>query len=192
MPRSLEQLLGTCFLALAATISIVPVTEASSQAKPTRYRVDVPDSSIDIGAAKVSVRASAPAVEKAVLEFNAYSEMISKFKRSKVVGKSSAHTDVYLQVPILNGAAKVWAVVRFSAPTREGGTTVVKGRMLQGNVDVLDAEWRIRPVSEDRTELHLRMRMVPKFPAPGGLVTDEVAYAADQAVRGIRTAVERR
>ena len=190
MTRLVEKLVGTCIVGAALALAAPPAIGAAARQKPTRYRLDVPNSGIDVGAAKVSVRASAEDVQKAVLRYNDYSSMISKFKRSKIVGKSGESTDVYLQVPILKGIAKVWAIVRFAPPRHEGGTVVVEGRMLKGNVDELTAEWRILPVSTGKTELHLRMRIVPKIPAPGGLVTDEVAYAADQAVRGIRAAAE--
>ena len=192
MLHSSVRLLRCGILGVILTGSPNPATGAEKPTKPTRYRVDVPNSSIDIGAAKVSVEAPAEVVEKAVLSFDDYSAMISRFQRSKVVGKSGKFTDVYVQVPILKGAAKVWAVVRFSPPMLSGDTTIVKARMLKGNVETFEAEWRIRAMSAKRTELHLRMRIVPKFPAPGGLITDEVASAAAQAVRGIRAAVESR
>jgi ribosome-associated toxin RatA of RatAB toxin-antitoxin module len=190
MKRSALRLLGTCTLGLAVAVGVAPALGAGKTPKPTRYRLDVPDSGIDIGAAKVKVEAPADEVQAAVLDFNEYSEMIHKFNRARVVGKANAHTDVYLQVPILKGLAKVWAVLRFTPPTHEGDTIVVSARMLKGNVDDLTAEWRIQPLTSTTSELHLRMRIVPRIPAPGGLVTDEVAAAADQAVRGIRAAAE--
>lgn len=190
MKRSTLRLFGTCTLGFAIAVGVAPALGAGKAPKPTRYRVDVPDSGIDVGAAKVKVDASASDVQAAVLDFNEYSEMIHKFNRARVVSKANAHTDVYLQVPILKGLAKVWAVVRFNPPKREGDTIVVSARMLKGNVDDLTAEWRIQPLTPTTSELHLLMRIVPRIPAPGGLVTDEVAAAADQAVRGIRAAAE--
>jgi len=192
MARMVKKLVAGLVVSLGLLAGIGSIAEAVSQPKPKRYTVDVPNSGIDVGAAKVNIDASPDMVKKAVLDFNDYSSMISKFKRSKIIGKKGAFTDVYLQVPILKGLAKVWAVVRFAPPKQEGKTVVVKGKMVKGNVDELNAEWRILPLSQQKTELHLLMRIVPKIPAPGGLVTGEVAYAADEAVKGIRAATEGR
>jgi ribosome-associated toxin RatA of RatAB toxin-antitoxin module len=125
------------------------------------------------------------------LDFDRYPEFISKFDKAKVVGRDGAKTDVYLQVPILKGAAKVWAVVRFEPPkTLNEDEEVIAASMVKGNVKRLDATWRIKKIDADNTQLNLEMLIVPKLPVPGSLVTGEVAYAADEAVTGSRNRAE--
>jgi ribosome-associated toxin RatA of RatAB toxin-antitoxin module len=124
-------------------------------------------------------------------DYKNYPDFISKFEKARVVGKEGDKTDVYLQVPILKGAAKIWAVIRFEPPKTVNGEEVVTASMVKGNVKRLDATWRIKKIDDQNTQLHLEMLIVPKLPVPGSLVTGEVAYAADEAVMGSRNRAEK-
>jgi ribosome-associated toxin RatA of RatAB toxin-antitoxin module len=191
------------FFALAAAVGIALVTPGVA-AKPSeeaqrlmklrdaeRYEVLTPHSSIKAGAARVHVAAPSDSVRKTVTDYKNYPDFISKFEKARVVGKEGDKTDVYLQVPILKGAAKIWAVVRFEPPKTVNGEELVTGSMVKGNVKRLDATWRIKKIDEANTQLHLEMLIVPKLPVPGSLVTGEVAYAADEAVMGSRNRAEK-
>ena len=156
-----------------------------------RYDVAAEGSRIRAGAARVTVKAPVKAVHKVVSDFKNYPDFISKFEKARVVGKEGDKTDVYLQVPILKGAAKVWAVVRFQPVKSVNGWDVLEAHMIKGNVKRLDAWWRIKKIDDDNTQLNLEMLIVPKLPVPGSLVTDEVAYAADVAVMGSRDRAEK-
>lgn len=157
-----------------------------------RYEVAKPKVSIKAGGARITVKAPREAVEKIVLDFRHYEKFISRFEKSKVVGRDGDKTDVYLEVPILKGAAKIWAVVRFEPPKQvDDDTKIVVGRMVKGNVKRLDAEWRIMRIDDDNTQLNLELLIVPTLPVPGSMVTGEVAYAADTAVTGSRNRAEK-
>jgi len=130
-------------------------------------------------------------VRALVLDYGQYSGYIKSFETSRVVGRKGDTTDVYLRVPILKGAAKIWAVVRFDAPKMEGDSELIVAQMVKGNVKRLDAHWRIKKLAEDRTELSLELLIVPDFPAPVSLVIPEVRDAAGTAVSGVRRAAER-
>ena len=193
----------TRFLVLLAAVGLA-LSAPSATAKPTeeskrlmkkrdseRYEVLTPHSSIKAGAARVSVKASQAVVKKVVTDYGRYPEFISKFEKAKVVGKEGDKTDVYLQVPILKGAAKVWAVVRFEPPkSLNEDEEVIAASMVKGNVKRLDATWRIKKIDDESTQLNLELLIVPKLPVPGSLVTGEVAYAADEAVTGSRNRAE--
>ena len=109
-----------------------------------------------------------------------------------MVGKSGDKTDVYLQVPILKGAAKIWAIVRFDPPQRVGNEDIVRGKLIKGNVKRLDAIWRIRQVDDKNSELDLELFIVPDMPAPRSLVLSEERGAAAKAVSDTRKEAERR
>jgi ribosome-associated toxin RatA of RatAB toxin-antitoxin module len=179
---------ASLFLALSA-----PLLAAADQGEAQRYEVQTPFSKIKAGAARVQVRAPLDKVHQVVSDFGAYSAHISRFEKAKVVGRHGDSTDVYLQVPILKGAAKVWAVVRFEPAKKSGdGDEVIVGHMLQGNVKRLDARWHLAKVDDATTKLDLELLIVPDLliPVPGSLITGEVAYAAEKAVRGIRSRSE--
>ncbi len=193
-------------LTIAATLALSFAGTSMAAAKQTdeakrlmklrdseRYEVQKPESSIKAGAARITVKAPRAVVEKVVLDYRHYEKFISRFEKSKVVGRDGDKTDVYLQVPILKGAAKIWAVVRFEPPKKiDGDTEIVVGHMIKGNVKRLDAEWRIMRIDDDNTQVNLELLIVPKLPVPGSLVTGEVAYAADTAVTGTRDRSEKR
>jgi ribosome-associated toxin RatA of RatAB toxin-antitoxin module len=172
-------------------LSLVDVGQADA-ADSIRYSVRTPESGIEAGAARTIVKAPASVVMAVVTDYGHWDQLISRFEKARVVGRTADTVDVYLQVPILKGAAKIWAVVRFNAPKMVGGENVVEGHMVKGNVDRLDAKWRVIQLSDHTSELHLQMLIVPKIPVPGSLVTGEVAYAADKAIIDVRTVAERR
>jgi ribosome-associated toxin RatA of RatAB toxin-antitoxin module len=168
------------------------VATAEAKTKDSvRYSVPSANGGIEGGAARVRIKANAQEVVELVSDFARYGQFISRFEKVRVVGKTAKTVDVYMQVPILKGAAKIWAVVRFAQLREEGNERVLEGHMIKGNVERLDAKWRIIPLDAQNSELHLEMLIVPKMPVPGSLVTGEVAYAADKAICDVRAAAEK-
>ncbi len=183
-------------LCAAAVLGIALPTAASAPTaasrKVQRYDVKVANSDIEAGGAKASVMAPTSIVRSVVTDYAKYAKVISKFEQARIVGKSGERTDVYLQVPILKGAAKIWAVVRFDQPQRNDKSEVVRAKMVKGNVKRLDAVWRIREVDAENSELELELLIVPDMPAPRSLVVSEARGAAAKAVTDARKEAERR
>jgi hypothetical protein len=182
---------------LAAAFAVaLAATPAASRAADSRdiqgYDVRVPNSELDAGAARARVQSSHETLRSVLLDYPHYSQIITRFEKARVVGKVGQQTDVYLEVPILHGASKVWAVVRFDAPKLVGGDEVIHGRMVKGNVKRLDANWRVRKVDESSADLVLELLIVPDVPAPRSLILSEVRRAAARAVSGARAEAERR
>ena len=176
---------------LAASVCLGSQSTAwAGPIKAQRYSVKTPYSSIEAGAARIDIAANTQQISDIICDFGNYTKLSDKFDKAKVVGHSGNSTDVYLQVPILKGAAKIWAVVRFDPIHSANGEQVLAGHMIKGNVERLDATWRVRSVGEHQSKVQLEMLIVPKIPVPGSLVTGEVAYAADKAVTGVRDRAE--
>jgi hypothetical protein len=167
---------------------------ASSPSDVTRYDCKLPESSRPAGGARTVVYASSDLVKSVVLDFGNYAHYFDPDKGrnpkrkwvSRVVGKSGDKTDLYLEVPILKGAAKIWAIIRFDAPKKVGDTEVVHGKLLKGNVDKLSAKWKMRRTADDTTELQLEFLIVPKIPVPDSLLSNEARSAAFKAVSGMK------
>jgi ribosome-associated toxin RatA of RatAB toxin-antitoxin module len=156
-----------------------------------RYNVAVAGQSIRAGGGMTAVNAPLSVVRQIVTDFGHYADFMPRFQKSRIVGKSAAGTDVYLQVPILHGAATVWAVTRFGSPVHEGNGERIEGQMNgQGNVDDMRAVWHLHPVDDTHTILKAEILIVPKLPLPGSVVTPELEYAADQAVSAVRDRAE--
>jgi ribosome-associated toxin RatA of RatAB toxin-antitoxin module len=183
-----KYLLSVCLVGLSLLSSSSAVAKSTS---PVRYSVRSPSSSVEAGAARIKVNASPDEILRLIQDFSRYDKFISKFEKVRVVGRTANSVDVYMQVPILKGAAKIWAVVRFTPAQANGKERVLEGHMVKGNVDRLDAKWRIIGADDGSSELRLEMLIVPKLPVPGSLVTGEVAYAADKAVSDVRTEAEK-
>jgi hypothetical protein len=182
-------------LSLVALLSLASGNAlASSPSDVTRFDTKLPESDRPAGGARALVYASPDLVRSVVLDFGNYAHYFDPDKgknpkrrwASRVVGKSGDKTDLYLEVPILKGAAKIWAIVRFDAPQKVGDVEVVNGRMLKGNVDKLHARWKMRKTADDSTELQLEFLVVPKLPVPDSLLADEARSAAAKAVTGMK------
>jgi len=169
---------------------------AGGRPDPERYERQTPLSDIKAGGSRDAVHAPFEVVRHIVTDFDGYSNYIKRFDKAKIIGRHGDKTDVYLQVPILKGAAKVWAVVRFDPPrpTGNGDEVVIVGKLLKGNVKRLDAKYQISKIDDQNTKLDLELLIVPDFivPVPNRLVAGEASYAASRAVLGIRNASEQR
>jgi hypothetical protein len=188
MNRKLSTVACVVFLSLG----FMSASTAAASEDPERYSVLTPRSEIKAGAARAQVHAPLEVVRRTVTNFDSYGEYIHRFEKAKVVGRHGDATDIYLQVPIMKGTAKVWAVMRFEPKPSGGDEVVVVGRMLKGNVKRLDAQWRLSKIDEQNTKLDLQLLIIPDFivPIPSSLVTSEASSAAQKAVKGLRNASE--
>jgi ribosome-associated toxin RatA of RatAB toxin-antitoxin module len=182
----------TLFTSISVAAAPGPGPELQKWRKVDRFDVKTPYSDMNAGAARVNVDAPEELVRSVVLDYKNYATFMTRFEKSRVVGRSGDKTDVYLQVPILKGAAKVWAIVRFEPVKEVNGTEIVVGHMVKGNVKRLDATWRLKKLDDVSTQVVLELLIVPDLPVPDSLVVPEVAFAAAKAVEGSRDEAEKR
>jgi len=191
LPR--KSLLTLAVLAAGGAFSASPARAADAR-EIQGYDVRVPNVDQNAGAARARVASPRDTLRSVLTDYSHYSQIISRFEKAKIVGRVGQQTDVYLEVPILHGATKIWAIIRFDPPKTEGEAEVVRGHMVRGNVKRLDAVWRARKVDETSTDLALELLIVPdlRIPAPQSLVLSETRRAAARAVSGARAEAERR
>ena len=196
MGRASALTLLACTLFSSVSVAAAPAAgpELQKWRKVDRFDVKTPYSDTNAGAARGNVDAPEDVVRAVVLDYKNYASFISRFEKSRVVGRSGDKTDVYLQVPILKGAAKVWAIVRFEPVKQVDGSEIVEGHMVsgKGNVKRLDAKWRLKKLDETTTQVVLELLIVPDMPVPDSLVVPEVRFAAAKAVEGSRDEAEKR
>jgi ribosome-associated toxin RatA of RatAB toxin-antitoxin module len=181
----LSALIFVCAGLAAARSDAAPVSR-----NVERFTVKVPNSRLEAGGARALAHAPSEGLRSVVTDYARYSSIIKQFKNARVVGRSTGHTDVYLEVPILSGLSTIWAILRFEAPAAQGNQQVIRGRLLKGNVKRLDATWRIEKVDEQKSVLTLELVMVPAFPAPTSVVSTELKKAAGKAVNAARNEAE--
>jgi hypothetical protein len=175
-------------------------TQAAAPARAERYRKPVPGERIQAGCARVAVNVRLEAVRKVVTDFDRYASFIKRTKdgklqlqiTAKAVGRKGDKQDVYLEVPVLKGTAKVWGLLRFDPIKVVDGEEVLEGKLIKGNVHRLDARWRLRKLADDKTAVHLELLIIPKVPVPADVLTGELEFVSDVAVTGARDESERR
>jgi ribosome-associated toxin RatA of RatAB toxin-antitoxin module len=170
-----------------------PLSDAAPASRNVeRFDVKMKNAGIDAGAARTSANATTGHLRSVVTDYGHYSSFITHFEAARIVGRSGNQTDVYLEVPILSGASKIWAVVRFSPPEVQGDQEIIRGRLVKGNVKRLEAVWRLKKIDEKTSEIGLELGIVPDLPAPQGLLLKELRKAAGKAVNSARNEAERR
>jgi len=196
MSRASALTLLACTLFSSVSVAAAPASgpELQKWRRVDRFDVKTPYSDTNAGAARGNVDAPEDVVRAVVLDYKNYASFISRFEKSRIVGRSGDKTDVYLQVPILKGAAKVWAIVRFEPVKQVDGSEVVEGHMVngKGNVKRLDATWRLKKLDDTTTQVVLELLIVLDMPVPDSLVVPEVRFAAAKAVEGSRDEAEKR
>ncbi len=165
---------------------------ASSPTDVTRQEIRMPQSSRPAGLARTLVNAPPELVKQVVLDYGHYDRYIRPFEKSRVVGKSGDKTDVYLEVPILKGAAKIWVVLRMDPPKKVGDKEVISANMIKGNVKQMHANWKLKRTADNNTELELEFLVVPSLPVPDSLISSEAQHAAFKAVTGLQGEAVRR
>jgi ribosome-associated toxin RatA of RatAB toxin-antitoxin module len=151
----------------------------------------MPGSTIRAGAAMLVVDAPLADVRKVVTDYARYQDFMPGFQRSRILARGPSGTDVYLQVPILHGAATLWAVVRFGLPVHDGAGERIEGAKTgHANVDDLRAAWKLQPIDAHHTLLKLEFLVVPSLPLPGSMITPQLEESAEDAVRACRDRVE--
>src|SRR6188474_932334 len=150
MSRGSALTLLACTLLSSVSAVAAPAAgpELQKWREVSRFNVKTPYAAINAGAARVNVDAPEEVVRSVVQDYKNYASFMSRFEKSQIVGRSGDKTDVYLQVPILKGAAKVWAVVRFEPIKQVDGGEIVVGHMIKGNVKRLDATWRLKKLDD--------------------------------------------
>ena len=149
-----------------------------------------------------TIRVAAPTdtVRAVINDFDHYASFIKRYKdgrvqlqvSAKLVGRVGDKKDVYLSVPIMKGAAKVWGVLRFDPAKVSGDDEILEGHLVKGNVERLDARWTLRKLDASTTHLSLELLIVPKIPVPHEVVTDELEFVSDVGVTGARNEAEQK
>jgi ribosome-associated toxin RatA of RatAB toxin-antitoxin module len=163
-------------------------SKLAARGAAARYtlKTTAPPSPIDMGGASILVNAPLATVRKIVTAYGSYQTFLSPFDQSRVLAKRKGVSEVYLQVPILNGAVHIWAVADLSPPKKNGAGEEITARFKRGNVDDFRANWHLRAIDEGRTVLKLELLVAPKLPFPSSIVTAQLVNAAEKAVTAVR------
>ncbi len=158
--------------------------------KERRSSRAVEGSKYRVARAELIVAAAPATVRAALLDHARYGELIPQLAKVKVLKKSGEAAEVFLQLPVMNGAATIWAIQRFDAPVAEGKGEKIVGHFLKGNVDALRSTWSYRGIDASHTILALEMYVEPQLPVAASVVNGEVEGACADGVRSARKHLE--
>jgi hypothetical protein len=192
--RAIRRLLPVAAVAIVASLT----TPARADGDPAIERIAAAGHSLKwnwtppgrdqrYGHAEVLINAPLATVRAAVSDFGHYKDLVpDKFHTARIVGKQNGNTDVYMQVPILNGIITLWDVVRFE-PVKvvAPGLEVLEGKMIKGNVRDMNAIWTTQAVNDSWTLLKFDLLLSAALPAPQSAIDEELRDAAMRAVDAI-------
>ena len=145
------------------------------------------------GHAEGLIGAPYDAVKARLLDFAHYKELAGpKFKKVSVVDKSASGTDLYFQLPIMNGLVTIWYVTRFaSARPAPGGADVIEGNFVKGNIKNMQIVFALRPGPARNTILVCDLNLAINLPAPQAALDEELRDACGDAVNALRARLAR-
>lgn len=147
-------------------------------------------SAIDTGGAAVYVHAPVSVAKQVVLDYRHYAKFIPSFTQSRVLSKKNGTSEVYIEVPVAHGAITIWAVMRCGPTVKDGAGEKLTCDFEKGNVAQFRAVWKLRPIDDQSSVVKLEVFVDPHLPFPPSIVTDELAYAADKGVSGVKARAE--
>jgi ribosome-associated toxin RatA of RatAB toxin-antitoxin module len=140
---------------------------------------------------EATIEAPIDRIRALVTDYDHYATNLPKFGRSKVLKRIARGAEVYLQVPLLHGAAHLWAVARFDGPIVSNDGERVEGNYTgQGNVSAFHCLWTYARVDDTHTQLHFSVLLLPKFPLPHSIIEKELNDACHDAVNAVKEHAE--
>jgi hypothetical protein len=140
------------------------------------------------GHAEALVATSSDELAKAASDYAHYRDLHPKFSTARIVAKDGAHTDVYMRYPVKIGFVKfeLYEVMRFDADHVSGGTHVIEGHGVSGDMTRGHTVITIKPVDNTHSLLQVDVLLDPKLPAPQVLVDEELRDGAEDFVNGLK------
>lgn len=183
-------------LVLAASRASAQTDPAPAPTLPADGEVVVSDepaegTTVRRGVSRFIVRAPMAAVAREMTDFGNYTQILPRVSESRVVRRTRAGTEVYMQVRLGANLGVLWSRMRLvvrRAPT----SVAIEGTSLEGNVDRFELSTRIEQVPDDptRTLITCRMLSVPQLPFPSTVFTRENRDAMATLANRFRNRIE--
>ncbi|WP_437536091.1 SRPBCC family protein [Sorangium sp. So ce726] len=172
--------------------------EQAERAQPAPDTTGITSMAVPIGStgfargrSTVVVKGPLERVRAAVLSFERYPEFMPHYKKCRLLGRTPAGGwDLYMEVEALSGAVTMWARIEIQKPVVEDGVETYASRFISGNVQDLQATWRLEKIDAQSTRLSLEVFLRPKLPLPKSLLNAENLDGSARAVAAIRARVE--
>ena len=148
--------------------------------------VSLSGSSVKAGRAVGIVDAPLEAVMAIVQDYAGYEKFMPHFRASRVLSRRGASALVYMQASIAADTMTLWAQLKVGPKPNVGAARIIEAKMVQGNMDAMQARWELSSVDPQHTLVAFQLLMDPKVPLPASLVSDENEKAAQKTIRALR------
>jgi ribosome-associated toxin RatA of RatAB toxin-antitoxin module len=145
-----------------------------------------PKSKVRWGRAESVFDAPPEQVLKVVHDYAHYAGFLPHFEASRVLSRRGNDALVYLEAKIIKRMVTVWAQMKLKSKNGEGNTKIIEGKMLKGNVDVMQARWEVTPVEGGKTKVAFQLIMDPGIPLVHNQVNYFGAKATKQTLQALR------
>jgi ribosome-associated toxin RatA of RatAB toxin-antitoxin module len=153
-------------------------------------QVPVEGSNIATGQAVIVVDQPIEEVLPIVLDYANYVHFMPNFTKSKVLAQRGTRAMVYMEVSVARGMYTLYGQLNLAERPRDGGSRVVEGRLVDGNIDAFDASFTLTPTEDGAgTEIDFKIYVDPDLPLPSSVFSRENERAAGRAVRALRARV---
>ena len=150
-------------------------------------QVPTEGSNIAAGRAVIVVDRPVEEVLPVVLDYGNYVQFMPNFTHSKVLAQRGTRAMVYMEVSVGKGMYTLYGQLNLADRPQDGGTRVVEGRLIDGNINAFDATFTLTPVNDGAgTEIDFRIYVDPDLPLPSTVFSRENERAAGRAVRALR------
>ena len=184
--------LATALALTTAAGAQPPTPPTATPALPNGAEVELADepaegTTVRRGVSRFVVQAPMAEVVRAFMDYGHYTELLPQVTTSRVVRRTRAGTEVYLQVDLGGNLGALWSRVRVTVE-RTPGRVTFQGTSLEGNVERFEFSARIDPVEGDpaRTLLECRMLSIPQLPFPSTVFTRENRRALTMMANRVR------
>ena len=143
-------------------------------------------SSVKAGRAVGIVDAPLETVLAIVEDYAGYEKFMPHFRASRVLSRRGSSALVYMQASIARDTMTLWAQLKVGPKANSGTARVIEAKMVQGNMDAMQARWELSAVDPQHTLVAFQLLMDPKVPLPASLVSDENEKAAQKTIRALR------
>ena len=187
--------LSALTLALVLSVGFPPGLANASDAQTenagiSTAQIPTEGSNIAGGRAVIVVDKPIEEVLPVLLDYGNYVQFMPHFTRSKVLAQRGSRAMVYMEVSVAKGMYTLYGQLNLADRPQEGGTRVIEGRLIDGNINAFNASFKLTPVNDGAaTEIEFSIYVDPDLPLPSAVFSRENERAAGQAVRALRTRI---
>ncbi len=193
--RPLTPLFAAAFLSSALTWLAMPIPAGATEVQDENAgivtaQVPMAGSDIAIGRAVLVVDKPIEEVLPIVLDYANYVDFMPNFTKSKILAQRGTRAMVYMEVSVAKGMYTLYGQLNLAEQPEDGGARVVKGKLMEGNINDFDASFTLTPVDGGaRTEIDFKIYVDPDIPLPSSVFSRENERAAGRTVRALRARI---